>query len=834
MYRLKKDLVEDEHYVVVPEEVYNLIADKFGTVTGIGGHAIKCEVVNNGSPKRPYLIVEIKPLELRLSVYQSKDDLVAQYSRNTTLRKILADMRRLFNIDDNRLVQLWSNANILVSHVDCQQPPEENVAAAAAGSADDNAQVDSTSDSKIPPPPPPPTASTSTANNNNNNGKTTYKLGQTLQEIDLADNTTLTIEIQNADETWPSSKLNKYGAITRSKGNAHSVQIVPPGVCGLMNLGNTCFMNAALQCLSNTPALTEFLITDRYLTDINADNPLGMGGQIARVYAELVKVMWSGCHQTVTPREFKSTVGRFAPQFSGFAQHDCQELMAFLLDGLHEDLNRVRVKPYIEMNNDLERRPDVIVAAESWNNYKRRNDSIIVDTFHSQLKSTLVCPECTLVSVTFDPFCYLTLPLPYYVSAHFRKMRLFSDYLLLSLSLQRERSVNITFVPAFGKRPMHANSRAHRYNVSTSTDVSNSNLSPVRSILMENIMIPKVGCISDIANVVAKVLNDSYASAFNHQIDANRLHVFNVNGNECKKLFAPSDTYTSFFEDIVVYEEDELTPTIITTTRAQAKTSASSKGNCVIVYLRYKDDTSISRPFMVKVSKLSYEEIREAILRELATLVPPNEVDSFIEALEKTYEEPKSPSQMEISSSSLAKSSKASKRRGMQNGSDGEEEEEADEEDDNQVNTTTGEEGEEEIEEEEEDTCEARAASREKAYEIAVVNRQGTDSFSTLCPGSSITADSGVDPAEGNAFVSFNISSTLAHKFFPRNINNYGQVKLSNLLAGSGFGRAQKTSLTLDECINQFTTVEKLGADDPWYCPRCKKHQMADKKFDIW
>lgn len=41
-----------------------------------------------------------------------------------------------------------------------------------------------------------------------------------------------------------------------------------------------------------------------------------------------------------------------------------------------------------------------------------RNDSIIVDIFHGLFKSTLVCPECAKVSVTFDPFCYLTLPLP--------------------------------------------------------------------------------------------------------------------------------------------------------------------------------------------------------------------------------------------------------------------------------------------------------------------------------------------------------------------------------------------------------------------------------------
>ena len=57
-----------------------------------------------------------------------------------------------------------------------------------------------------------------------------------------------------------------------------------------------------------------------------------------------------------------------------------QELLAFLLDGLHEDLNRVRHKPYIE-ERDAGGRPDNVVAAEAWANYRQRNDSVIVDHF---------------------------------------------------------------------------------------------------------------------------------------------------------------------------------------------------------------------------------------------------------------------------------------------------------------------------------------------------------------------------------------------------------------------------------------------------------------------
>jgi len=46
--------------------------------------------------------------------------------------------------------------------------------------------------------------------------------------------------------------------------------------------------------------------------------------------------------------------------------------------------------------------------------------------------------------------------------------------------------------------------------------------------------------------------------------------------------------------------------------------------------------------------------------------------------------------------------------------------------------------------------------------------------------------------------------------------------------------KVSKKSLTLDECLDLFTTTEKLGEHDLWYCPRCKKHQQATKKFDLW
>lgn len=57
----------------------------------------------------------------------------------------------------------------------------------------------------------------------------------------------------------------------------------------------------------------------------------------------------------VRPNRFKAQLAKFAPQFQGYSQQDSQELVIFLLDGLHEDLNRVQNKPYVVVSPLLQR-----------------------------------------------------------------------------------------------------------------------------------------------------------------------------------------------------------------------------------------------------------------------------------------------------------------------------------------------------------------------------------------------------------------------------------------------------------------------------------------------
>lgn len=125
-----------------------------------------------------------------------------------------------------------------------------------------------------------------------------------------------------------------------------------------------------------------------------------MSGKVAVEFGHLIQKMWSGA-SSYSPREFKAMIGRFRPMFIGWSQQDSQELLSFLLDGLHEDLNRIykkpaTTKPEWEGGGDLEM---MQMAKESWRLFKLRNDSVIVDLFQGMYRSTVVCPDCKKVIV---------------------------------------------------------------------------------------------------------------------------------------------------------------------------------------------------------------------------------------------------------------------------------------------------------------------------------------------------------------------------------------------------------------------------------------------------
>lgn len=120
------------------------------------------------------------------------------------------------------------------------------------------------------------------------------------------------------------------------------------GAVGLQNIGNTCYMNSMLQCLSNVPMLRQYFVEGKYKDDINTQNVLGYQGKLAKAFGKLMVKMWDDSGSVLAPYGFKRVISEIKPEFAGYQQHDSQELLSAILDGLHEDLNRIYEKPPTE------------------------------------------------------------------------------------------------------------------------------------------------------------------------------------------------------------------------------------------------------------------------------------------------------------------------------------------------------------------------------------------------------------------------------------------------------------------------------------------------------
>lgn len=202
------------------------------------------------------------------------------------------------------------------------------------------------------------------------------------------------------------SKIFKNYTHLPNKFETHKESLESLGRAGLQNMGNTCFMSAALQCLSNIQPLTDYFLSSVHEDEINSR----FNGEVALAYGDLIRAQWKNDYEQIQPIYFCNLIWEIAPQFSPGEQNDSQEFLSYILQSLHEELNRSieKATDAIEKSEENEENQ----AAFVWKESLISNASVIVDLFQGQLKSMLHCLHCGFKSVTFDEFMSLTVPIP--------------------------------------------------------------------------------------------------------------------------------------------------------------------------------------------------------------------------------------------------------------------------------------------------------------------------------------------------------------------------------------------------------------------------------------
>ena len=350
--RLRTDISRNSHYVIVSPDIWKLLQSWYG-----GGPAVPRKVVKEVSR----LELEMYPIGLRVCRVGENHERLTHFVEIVTSRFYTVSRVKQIGCQElgmqSKHVRLW----------DCRFEDASRFVVL------------------------PPTADVDS---------------RTVEEMGFIDGQEIQLEQRELSGLWPNFVDDKV--------QTYRPPLSTPGLAGLQNLGNTCYMNASLQGLMNVPALADYFCKHYHIADLNPTAALGSKDAELACAFTLLSEQLVGPRATsypFQPRMFKKVLERFNEMFVGYDQHDSQEFLAVLLDGIHEDINRVKKKPYLELP-DSNDRPDKIVAKEWWDNHLSREDSVVQKLFAGQFKSSVECATCGYESARFEPFTMLQVQLP--------------------------------------------------------------------------------------------------------------------------------------------------------------------------------------------------------------------------------------------------------------------------------------------------------------------------------------------------------------------------------------------------------------------------------------
>lgn len=200
--------------------------------------------------------------------------------------------------------------------------------------------------------------------------------------------------------------LHLHHKLKKSKTTYHK-----HGLTGLVNLGNRCFMNSIIQCLSNTLKLTDFFLSGTVVKEMeNIANKNTNEVKVVIAWYHLVKNIWQH-NQLIKPKTIIDSVSKIVPKYSSLTQQDSHEFLVYLLEILDKGLGYeidVEIKGTIKKENDILMKEFL----ENWKKYYEKQYSHLVELFHGMFYNRVSCQNCDFFENIFEPYNTISLSIP--------------------------------------------------------------------------------------------------------------------------------------------------------------------------------------------------------------------------------------------------------------------------------------------------------------------------------------------------------------------------------------------------------------------------------------
>jgi ubiquitin carboxyl-terminal hydrolase 2 len=179
---------------------------------------------------------------------------------------------------------------------------------------------------------------------------------------------------------------------------------------GIVNLGNTCYMNSVLQVVNSTP-LGHYFLTDDYVSHLVTRN--GKLTRLINAFSFVIRELnRRDCDFSVSTSPFKLALGEYYDAFNNSKQQDANEFLRAVLDGVHGALNANEGSKVTFPEIDNTKGTDDELARRYWAQYYQKNSSVIVDHCAFQERSTIVCPSCNRQSRSFNVALSIEVSIP--------------------------------------------------------------------------------------------------------------------------------------------------------------------------------------------------------------------------------------------------------------------------------------------------------------------------------------------------------------------------------------------------------------------------------------